>query len=93
MVDAADGCPMPASLSSQECRFSPEILTLEGVGSDGVRYREECDGTTCTWFENDQPECGCDQLDWANVGPGGIPLCAEWTPPWDFSTLECEQVP
>ena len=94
VVDAtANGCPMPAALSSQKCNYSTGLLTLEGVDDDGVRYREECDGTTCTWFENGQAVCGCDQLDYANVGPNGIPLCADWTPPWNWATLTCEQVP
>lgn len=94
MVDAtANGCPMPASLSVQECHYSNELFTLEGVGDNGVGCREECDGTTCTWYENDEAKCGCDQLNWGNVGPNGIPLCADWTPPWDFSTLACEPAP
>ena len=94
VVDAiADGCPLPASLSSQECWDSPEIFALEGVGSDGVRYRQECDGTTCTWYEDGQAICDCDRLDYVNTSAFGIPMCADWRPPWDFSTFYCEDLP
>jgi hypothetical protein len=88
-----DGCPMPEALGSQECHVAPSLFVLEGTDSDGVNYREECDGTTCTWYENGQAVCDCGQLDYANVGPNGIPLCAEWTPPWDFTTLTCDVDP
>jgi hypothetical protein len=85
-----DGCPMPETLGSQECHASAGLLVLAGVDGSGVSYREECDGTTCTWYENGQALCGSDQLDYANTGPNGIPLCAEWRPPWNWATLTCD---
>ena len=94
VVDGTAGdCPMPASLGQQECVDSPGLIVREGVYASGVHCREECDGTTCTWYENGEAACGCSQVDYSNSSAHGIPLCADWTPPWNWATLACEQVP
>jgi hypothetical protein len=85
--DAA--CPVPATLGSQTCRLSTTRCALGGVDPLGIRYEMVCDGTSCTWKKDGRVVCDCGQLDYANTCAAGFAMCAEWRPPFNFSTLEC----
>ena len=68
------------------------VCILEGQTADGQHHRLECrvDPDECVWFTDDSERLTCDEPDWANTCPNGVPVCVEWVSHIDFANAEVE---
>jgi hypothetical protein len=56
-------------------RYCDGQCILETQDANGRAVRLECDGITCQLFVDEELQCSCDELDWANTCTHGIPTC------------------
>lgn len=91
----ADGCPLPSAVRGVVGTAEARRCVLEGRSADGRTHRLTCETVGdapfatfagCEWVTDGVTACTCDEPDWANTCPSGVPLCLGWNRPFDFAT-------
>ncbi len=97
MEDAGDAgatCP-PAEVRGVVGTTFDHACALEGRDADGHEARLTCwtsgeaPTTTferCVWEIDGEQRCACDEPDWVNTCPNGVPLCLGWNLSFDFAS-------
>jgi len=90
-----DSCSPPSRVRGVVGTVDGPTCSLEGRDEDGRVHRMTCtvsgagpalEFEGCIWVTDGETVCECDQPDWANTCPGGVPICAPWAASFDFAS-------
>jgi hypothetical protein len=80
-----DPC-LPMTVRNVRGLITPNSCVLRGQG-DGQNQRMDCIRTgTCIWYTDGVERCRCNEPNFANVCPNGVPICVGWNLPFDFAS-------